>query len=172
MSFIIALIGDLPCQNHTLPAITQNCCFPHQIHENKILLITPNKAYKASLSRHIDYLHQCHMWLLFCHTHLPGSQIACKNDGKCVNTALPKVRTTLYNTQILFYIPVETSFVLSFVPVVKNLPCTLYYKIPCGDPQSFEFPYGDLLRSHFCFVLSLHKVVEMKPQEHWLPQWH
>ena len=64
-------------------------------------------------------------------------------------------------------IPLETSFVLSIVPVHKIFPYTsLCTQIFLWAPQSLECPYGVLLFSLFCFVLGLQKVPNMSTQPH------
>ena len=53
----------------------------------------------------------------------------------------------------------ETSIVFSFVAKLKTSPIDFVHKIPCGAPQSLEFPCGDFFCSFvFSFVLGLHKV--------------
>ena len=47
-------------------------------------------------------------------------------------------------------------------PCSVDLPIDFVHKIPCGALRSWEFPYGVLLFSLFCFLLGLHKVVKMK----------
>ena len=50
-------------------------------------------------------------------------------------------------------IPVETSIVFFFCCLTQDTPIDFVHKIPCGDPQSLEFPCGDLLFFVFSFVL-------------------
>ena len=60
----------------------------------------------------------------------------------------------------------ETSIVFSFVAKLKTSPIDFVHKIPCGAPQSLEFPCGELLFFVFYFVLGLHKVPKVSTQPH------
>ena len=75
---------------------------------------------------------------------------------------LPASNYTDGTTHTSFCISVETSVVLSFVPLLEHPAIDFVHIIPCGAQPSLELPCGDVLFLPFPFVICLHKVANMK----------